>query len=239
MRVLVTRPAPDGDALSLRLRTAGHQVIAAPLLTIQFEDVGAPDLAAFQAILLTSANGARALARLTDDRALPVLTVGDATARAAREAGFGDVRVADGDVETLAALAQSELDPMAKPLLHVAGSVVAGDLKGALDSAGFTVTRLVAYRAEAATGLTDEALDAFREGAIDLALFYSPRTARIFSDLAQSADIESALQTVTAGCLSGAVRDALQSLPWKRIVVAGEPMEAALLAAAGLNTKPN
>ena len=60
-----------------------------------------------------AANGARALARATQRRDLPVLAVGDATARAAREAGFESVTSAGGDVGDLAPLAAARCAPSA------------------------------------------------------------------------------------------------------------------------------
>ncbi len=236
MRVLVTRPEADASRLSARLEAAGHSVIAAPLLDIIFEDADASSFTGFQAILLTSANGARALARLSPKRDTPILSVGDATARTARDLGFSDVRTAGGDVAALSDLAARTLDPGAGPLLHVAGTVVAGDLKGALEAQGFTVDRIAAYRAEAIGALPAGAVEALRAHALDCALFYSPRTAQIFADLIAAAGLAEALRTVTAACLSPAVRDALQSLPWRRIVVAEMPVEGALLAASGLES---
>jgi uroporphyrinogen-III synthase len=246
MRILVTRPDPDGARLGERLSAAGHKVIQAPLLHIVFEDGLSIDADAYQALLLTSANGVRALATMTEDRKARLFCVGDATARTAEAYGFSDIHIAGGDVHALTSLVRDRLRPTEKPLLHVAGSVVAGDLQGMLAEAGFRVERIVAYHAEPADHLPQDALNAIREQAIDLALFYSPRTARIFVALMDAADrqnerLSQSLATVTAGCLSQAVRDALQSLPWQRIVVSDVPSEAALLAASGLepDTTPN
>jgi uroporphyrinogen-III synthase len=98
MRLLLTRPADDSEATAAELRRRGHDVLIEPMLAIQplpdapFEPAGA------QAILLTSANGARALAGRAVPRTLPVFAVGDATARAAADAGFGRVESAGGDI---------------------------------------------------------------------------------------------------------------------------------------------
>jgi hypothetical protein len=94
MRLLVTRPEPDNARTAAALRANGHEVMLAPLLHIEAvtnADLGAPPWAA---ILLTSANGARAIAdhpRRAELIALPVLAVGRSSADAARAAGFTDV----------------------------------------------------------------------------------------------------------------------------------------------------
>lgn len=235
MRVLVTRPEPDAARVRDRLRRAGHDVIVAPMMKIRFTDAKLPDLGQLQAVLLTSANGARAFARQTGRRDVTVFAVGDATANTLRTAGFENIHTAGGDAETLATLVIETLAPDDGPVLHVAGSVVAGDLQGVLEQAGFDVGRIVAYEAEAEGQLPPSLCQALQAGNIDCALFYSPRTARIFVDLIHAAGFEPAVSSLVAGCLSNAVRDALQSLAWRRIVIAESPTEDALMAALGLD----
>ncbi len=70
-----------------------------PLLSVRFHDGPPLALDGAQAILATSANGVRALARRSRARDLPVFAVGPQTAEAAREAGFANVKSADGDAE--------------------------------------------------------------------------------------------------------------------------------------------
>lgn len=246
MHILVTRPAEDAAPLAERLAAAGHRVTIAPLMTIRPLAGPAPDLTGVQAILFTSANGVRAFCARSAARDHPVLAVGDATARAAREAGFRDVVAADGDVHSLAALIARRLDPARGALFHGAGQVIAGDLAVLLAPHGFTVRRETLYEAVAADRLPDTAREALRSDVLDAVLFYSPRTARIFAemifaDLATRADITGHLGRLIAGALSPAVAKALesgpwalQSNPWQRIVIAAEPTEAALLAALGL-----
>src|SRR5690606_24915182 len=113
VRLLLTRPEEDARPLGERLRAAGHEVLIEPLLKIRYRDAPTLELDGVQALLLTSANGVRALARHSHRRDLPVLAVGDATACAARAAGFSDVRSADGDVHDLEALVVAQLSPQA------------------------------------------------------------------------------------------------------------------------------
>ena len=71
MRVLITRPEREATALATALAQRGHAPVIAPLFTLQIlhppADFAAA-LAACQAVLLTSANGARALAEASDLR---------------------------------------------------------------------------------------------------------------------------------------------------------------------------
>lgn len=220
LRVAITRAQPEADRTAARVRARGHQAIVAPLLTIVAcgYDTNTSDA---QAIIFTSTNGVRAFPDARGARDRLVLTVGDATAEAAREAGFNDVRSADGDVNALVALAKRELDPANGKLIHIAGDHVAGDLGGELRAAGFSVERRLAYASVAAFQLPDALTQP-----LDIVLFHSARAAETFAALGAP----NAAQLV-AGCLSATVADAAGKTSWKRIVTAPFPREDDLLAA--------
>ena len=129
-----------------------------------------------QAVLFTSANGVRAYAQAGTRFELPAYCVGEASAAAARIAGFRMVANADGDVTKLAALAASRLAPGNGALLHAAGTVTAGDLAADLAARGFSLRRAELYRAVPAEAFAPEIAAALRRNDVALALFFSPRT---------------------------------------------------------------
>lgn len=227
-RALVTRPAEDAESTAAPLRRRGIEVVVAPLMEIAPVAGVEVTLDGVQAILATSANGVRALAAAIQERNLPVFAVGDASARTARELGFARVESAAGDVESLAGLVRRRLDPDAGALLHAAGKVVAGDLAGLL--AGFAVRRLVLYRAETATVASPPLIAALSDEPVDIALFFSPRTAATFARLVRRAGLEGGCRAVVAYCLSAAVRQEIESLPWRDVRVSARPEQEALLA---------
>lgn len=230
MRALVTRPREDSEGVAAELAARGLDVMIEPLLDIAPLD-GTVDVAGLQGILATSANGIRALARVLPDRALPVWAVGDASARVARGLGYGRVESAGGDVDTLATLVTARCDPAQGDLLHAAGTVVAGDLAGRLGVAGFVVRRVVLYEAVTATELSADLAEALRGQAVDMALFFSPRTAATFATLVRDAGLGHATGRIIVYALSDAVARALEVLPWAAVRVAAAPTQAALLAA--------
>ena len=202
-------------------------------MTIRLDGDARLDLAGAQAILLTSANGARALAAASPDEAarrLPVLAVGCATAQSARDGGFCSVTAADGDVDALAALALARLRPDAGRLVHVAGQVSTGGLAPRLRAAGFDAVRVALYDAVATSTFSAPARKALESQALAGAAFYSPRTACLFAKLARESGLDSTARTLTAFCLSHAVAEAAASLPWKRVSVAAAPRQDALVA---------
>jgi uroporphyrinogen-III synthase len=237
-RILLTRPRDDAAADAVTLEQKGYRTTIEPLLVI--EPVAATlDLAAAQAVLATSANGVRAFAAAVATRDVPLFAVGDATARAAHDAGFTSVESAAGDSRDLARLIAATLDPKAGPLVHVAGEDVAGDLAETLSGRGFAVLRRVLYRARARAALTPDVARAIKDGAIDAVLFFSPRSARTFVSLMTAARLAPARAGMAAICLSRAVADAATSaedgaelaVAWRAVCVAARPDRAALFDA--------
>ena len=231
MRALVTRPREEAEALAAVLAARGIDAVIEPMLQICYRDVAPLDLAGVQAFLCTSGNGVEALARATSERRLPLLAVGAATAARARGAGFFDVTSAAGDVGDLVRLAAERLRPEDGKLLHAAGSVVAGDLAGALNARGYRVERQILYEARPAEALTSTTLRALRGGSINFALFFSPRSAAVFGGLVTAAGMAQSCATIAAVSISAAADAALAQLPWWRREVAARPDQAALLEA--------
>ena len=233
--ILVTRPAEDSGPLAARLRALGFGVSVEPMLEIRWLDGPEPDVENVQALLFTSANGVRGYARRTSRRDRPVYAVGDATATAAREAGFAQVESASGDVYALAALVRQRCAATSGPLLHVAGTKLAGDLAGMLAESGFSILRETLYDAVPTGHLSDGTAAALRTGTLDAVLFFSPRTARSFVRLVNEAGLIDRCRTVDALCLSPAVAEAARTYgelgvtPWQSVRVAPRPEQDSLL----------
>ncbi|HSS85388.1 MAG TPA: uroporphyrinogen-III synthase, partial [Reyranella sp.] len=184
MRVLITRPEREAVTLATALSQRGHVPVIAPLFRLEIlhppTDFSA-SLAACQAVLLTSANGARALAEASEQRGRPILAVGDTTAATAEGLGFNAVTSAAGDGAALAELVRQHLDPKAGPLLHVSGVDVALDLGETLRPDGFEVRRFALYDAREESTLPDSARAALQARALDAVTFFSPRAASQFA----------------------------------------------------------
>ena len=232
MRVLVTRPSEDAEPLVAALAARGHEAVVEPMLHVAFLGEAATplDLTAVQAVLFTSANGVRAFARLSERRDLPVFAVGDASAEAARAAGFAAVTSAGGDVDDLARLVAQRLTPSDGALFHGAARALAGDLKGALEAAGFTVRRETLYETRAPEALSPALRTALERGQVDAATFFSPRTAETFVKLLRDEGLGPVCTSLVAVCLSKAVADKAGVLSWRDVRVAAEPNQDALLA---------
>lgn len=226
MRALITRPEEDAAPLADALTAKNVEVSVEPLLMIQTLDEVEIDLDGVQALLFTSANGVRAFVARSERRDIGVLTVGDASAAAARAAGFAHVESAAGDVHDLVRLVKARLDPKSGALFHAAGSVVAGDLAGKLAESGYALRRVTLYEAKPAEALSSETLAALGARDIDLVLFFSPRTASTFVELLRRADDPQAIAgcgKAVALCLSPAVAEAAGAISWKSVRSAERP----------------
>lgn len=230
MRVLVTRPLSDAKEFAERLHALGHTTFIEPLIDIVFSENAALDLDDVQALLFTSANGARAAARRTIERAIPVLAIGPATGAEARTLGFTNVSESSGEgVDALALTVRKQLNPARGTLLHITGTATAGDLKAALAPSGFTVRTEQLYDARAADSFSDPFTAELTAGRIDAATFFSPRTADRFVTLIRAASLEAPCEKITALALSNAVANTLAPLRFRTVLVAEHPSATALL----------
>ncbi len=233
MTVLVTRPAGDSEETIARLAARGIEAIAAPVIAIRaLTDAVLPRRC--RALAVTSRNAIRAIAgrpELQDLLDVPVYAVGDRTAETARQAGFTDVRSAAGDVDDLTALLRRDIRPGDGLLVHLSGREVAGDLAGALESAGYAAERRIVYETVAADALAAETVDALRRNAVAAVLFYSPRSAETFGALARRAGIDGCLKETAAIAISPKAAAKVRELGFGHIFTADRPDESALFEA--------
>lgn len=232
MRVLITRPEREATTLATALAQRGHVPVIAPLFRLEILHPPADfatDLADCQAVLLSSANGARALAEAGEQRGKPILAVGDTTASTAEGLGFVSVVSAAGDAQALVELARKRLDPKAGPLLHVSGVDIAQDFAAALAPDGFEVRRVALYEAREETALPYSARAAIEARALDAAMFFSPRASELFARLVQESGLSASLSNVTAIAISPAALQPLSALPFKATVAAARPTRQSVL----------
>jgi uroporphyrinogen-III synthase len=210
--ILVLRPEPGAGETVQRLRKLGLESIAAPLFVVEPVAWQPPDAAKFDALLVTSASAIRhggdGLRQL---RVLPVHAVGDATAAAARDAGFDIASSGDGGVDRLLGSIDQQLR-----LLHLCGL----DRREPLE-ARQQITAIPVYRAKAVRQ-PDLATAKAR-----VALVHSPRAAQRFADLIP---VPNRGSIVIAAISDAAAQAAGEG--WKAIEAAAEPAEEALLALA-------
>ena len=218
MRLLALRPEPGLTATLDKARGLGLAIDGLALSEIRPIAWQCPDPAAFGGLLIGSANaflhGGANLARLTDK---PVYAVGEATADAARAAGFSVALTGSGGL-------QGVLDAVAAPshLLRIAGE----EHVPLTAPEGVTFIEVIAYRSVALP--LDPAMPLLAAGKV-LALLHSAATARHFAQECDRLGIER--RRVTLAALGPRI-SAAAGTGWAAIHTAPRPDEAALLAMA-------
>jgi uroporphyrinogen-III synthase len=216
--VFITRPEPQCSTLVAKLRREGMNAIACPMMSYRALPCDLPDAAVIDAVVLTSAHAATLLADQAALHPLPVFCIGEATARAAAEAGFRRVWTAEGEGGNLSALIVSKKDGLKlKTVLHLAGEDTAQDIA----PAGIAVERRVIYKAELAEALAPAAQDAILSGDADAVLFFSQRAAAQFETLARAAGGDT--RVMRAISLSPRIDAGLGALPWRARLSARYP----------------
>jgi uroporphyrinogen-III synthase len=172
------------------------------------------------AVILTSASAARqAGPQLSRFITLPCYAVGEATAAAAEQAGFSEVRT--GPADGAALLEMAARDGIREPL-HLCGH----DHIPLQHQRLSIVTRLV-YAADPVDRLSQEAIAALRDGA--LPLLHSPRAAALFAALTDAAELDRA--PIPLAAISDAVATAAGG-GWRSVHSASVPRDDALLELA-------
>ncbi|QQR69051.1 MAG: uroporphyrinogen-III synthase [Alphaproteobacteria bacterium] len=230
LRLLLTRPDEASAALAQHVQARGWRCVVEAMQTPRPTQVPVPDINDIQAVLITSAQSLANLQGRMLPRDLPILCVGDATAQAARSAGFRRVRSADGDVKELAALAALRLDPRHGALLHLCALTAPHRLARMLRERGFEVRRWHVYRVVETTSLSPSCRRILAARGLDAALFFSPRAAATFVRLVLAHGLEDCCTALRAYALSPAVAAALAPLPWRDVVTARRPRQDSLLA---------
>ena len=208
MHLIITRPQPDAEELQRKLEVRGHSSLTAPLLDIRMGAQRPIPNRPYQAVLITSANGARALMNHPAQQRLvsmPAIAVGPQSRAAAQAAGFSQVTEAAGDVASIAAEAAKALEAGRGPLLYLSGEETSGDLEGVLNRRGFEVDRVIMYAAVPASELPAGVAGAIRRRTADGVLLYSRRTAMVWLKCIAAAGLGPYMDKFTHFCLSAAV----------------------------------
>lgn len=225
--VLITRPEPGASETAARVAEMGLRPIVAPLLDIRPARIRLPRPETIAAILLASGNAIEPLPPAW--HAVPVMTVGAATARRAEGAGFASVVSAGGDAAALAALVRRRIDPTRGTLLLASGLGQSLALAADLRRSGYRVARRVVYAAVPARRLPPVAREALMDSRTRFVLFFSTETARCFMRLVRAEGLVETLRSREAITIGAPASMALKSAYWACVRVAGKPTQEEML----------
>lgn len=225
MFIWVTRSSPYNLLTAHHLRAIGHSAMTVPVLRIG--RVEQPPLGRRpDALVFTSAHAVRHHLFEAPLAWLPVFTVGDATAEAARRSGYHNVRSAAGDVSRLQKLIESSLLRPAH-IVHYSAAQPAGDLTGRLAESGFGAERRVVYESIEASAADLEGATAVLP-MLDAITVHSPKAARRVAPVLRGARWHGIVFCVSDACASE-----FAGLPGLLVETAAEPSQASLMTLVG------
>jgi uroporphyrinogen-III synthase len=203
--LVILRPEPGAGRTAAFARQLGLATRIVPLFEVIPLAWSAPDPSEFDALVITSANAIRfGSSEIGKLKRLPVHAVGEASAAAARKAGFTVASIGAGGAETMTL-------PGSQRLLHLAGA----DHRPVQSALAIPV-----YQARAI-----DYPDGLGELAGSVVAVHSPRAGRRLSELVamrSSTAIVAISPAAATACGSG----------WLQVEAAAQPSDAALLALA-------
>lgn len=215
-KVWITRTQRAADKTAEAVRRLGFDPVISPLLKVT-PPRSMPDMPTERSILVfTSSNGVRMFCALTDRRSWAVVTVGDATADTAINAGFTDVQSASGTSADVTSLIKRHYKSDT-PVTHCCGNVVRGTISEDLRAAGYPASRSIFYESMPMSDLP-------KLKDVRYVLLHSPLAAETLSAMGPDC------AHVIAICMSEAVTAALGALALREILIANAPTQTALLA---------
>jgi uroporphyrinogen-III synthase len=194
--IWITRTEPGASRTARAVKALGWSVLKAPLLRLK-DMAPALDLTGLtpSAMIFTSPNAVLAWRRLIlrSGRLSASLTsvrcicVGDATMRAARRAGFGNMLNAKGDGEAVFALVKQQIPPEGGRILHPANLDEGGRLAARLRADGYQVDWAPTYQTLPRLQPPRRVLSALSAGSQVIALIQSPKAARVLASFDRDA----------------------------------------------------
>jgi uroporphyrinogen-III synthase len=221
MLLWVTRSSPFNIRTRRTLAELGHRSITAPVLHIRQTGTIGP-AAEPTAIAVTSEHVFRHRPMEEAWRSLPIFTVDEHCARAARESGYEDVRSAGGNVMDLRDLILGSISRFGH-VVHLGAREPAGDLVDDLRRAGLSAELSVIYESVEATS---EHLKGVAVGLpfVDGIIVHSPKGARVAAELVRRAGWHGLVFSLSEPCA-----EPFERTPGIAVEIAPAPTETSLM----------
>ncbi len=218
--LIILRPIEGARETAEKAKKMGLSTIVDPLFEIEPIAWEAPPASQFDALMLTSANAVKyAGSALEKCRKLPVLAVGKATARIARQSGLDVAEPGGGGAEELL---RSLPSGRYRKILRLTGK---DHVKTTISGCELVLRRV--YQARALP-LGEKARAELREGHV--VLLYSVRAAKTLVQEMDRLGIDRSANDIAA--LSPNIAEAAGD-GWKTVQAAKRPTDDALLSLAG------
>ena len=190
MHILFTRPLEDCHEMILKFQSLGHEISHLPLINIEGLKYEVPNFSEFKGIIFTSTNAIKFLHKKNIDKKLKCFCVGSATEKKARSVGFQNIFAAEGNVNNLKELILQNFKPSEGILIYISGEIISSDLDKELISSGYTIERLINYRANAIEKYDESFIEKLKLKMPDITYIYSQNSAINFLKVIKNYQLE-------------------------------------------------
>ena len=229
MHILLTRPLEDCYEIILKFQSLGHEVSHLPLITIEglkYESLNYKDL---NAIIFTSSNAIKFLDIKSMNKNINCFCVGNATEKKARNSGFQKVFAADGNVDNLKELILQNFNLSEGKLLYISGEVISSNLDQQLISNGYTIERVINYRANPIEKYDEDFIEKLKRKMPEITYIYSQNSAINFLKIIKNYHLETLWMNTNLMCIGEKTSSILNEIKWKKIFLFNPGEEEFLL----------
>ena len=229
MHILFTRPLEDCHEMILKFQSLGHEVSHLPLISIERLKYEHLNYSEFGGIIFTSANAVKFLDIKSIDKKIACFCVGSATEKKARSAGFQNVFAAEGNVNNLKELILQNFNPSEGKLIYISGEAISSNLDQDLISNGYTVERVINYRANPIEKYDENFIEKLKLKMPEITYIYSQNSAINFLKIIKNYQLETLWMNTNLMCIGEKSSSILNEIKWKKIFLFNPGEEEFLL----------
>ena len=229
MHILFTRPLEDCHEMILKFQSLGHEISHLPLINIEGLKYEVPNYSEFKGIIFTSSNAIKFLDIKNIDKKLKCFCVGSATEKKARSVGFQNVFAAEGNVNNLKELILQNFKSSEGKLIYISGEIISSDLDKELTSSGYTIERLINYRANAIEKYDEGFIEKLKLKMPEITYIYSQNSAINFLKVIKNYQLETLWMNTNLMCIGEKTSSILNEIKWKKIFLFNPGEEEFLL----------
>ena len=229
MHILFTRPLEDCQEIILKFQSLGHEVSHLPLIDIEGLKYEPLNYSEFRGIIFTSTNAVKFLDIKNIDKKIACFCVGSATEKKARSSGFQNVFAADGNVNNLKELILQNFNSSQGKLLYISGEVISSNLDQDLISNGYTIERVINYRANPIEKYDEDFIKKLKLKMPEITYIYSHNSAINFLKIIKNYQLETLWMNTNLMCIGEKTSAILNEIKWKKIFLFNPGEEEFLL----------
>jgi uroporphyrinogen-III synthase len=219
MHILLTRPLEDCQEIILRFQSLGHEVSHLPLITIEGVKHEFLNYSDFKGIIFTSSNAIKFLDIKNIDKKLNCFCVGSATEKKAKSVGFQNIFAAEGNVNNLKELILQNFNPSDGELIYVSGEAVSTDLDQQLISEGYSIKRIINYRANPIEKFDQRFIDKIKLKMPEIIYVYSQNSAISLLNIIKNYKLKNLWMNTNLMCIGEKTSAILNEIKWRKIFI--------------------